>query len=138
MELKEAILELLRRAATDLSPDVEEGIKTAFEREAEGTPAKNVFKTILENIGMARGQSTPLCQDTGSIVFFIDYPEGGIEREFKEAIIWAVKEATANQYLRPNAVDPITAKNTGNNLGLNAPYIHFHQWQKDEGCGYAI
>ncbi len=132
MELKEAILELLRRAATDLSPDVEQEITRALEKEDDGTPARNVFKTILENIGMARKQSTPLCQDTGAIVFFIDYPEGGIEREFKEAVTWAVKKATASQYLRPNAVDPITAKNTGNNLGLNAPYIHFHQWDKDE------
>ena len=72
MELKTAILELLRRAATDLSSDVEEVISKAFEKEEEGTPARNVFKTILENIGMARSQSTPLCQDTGAIVFFID------------------------------------------------------------------
>ncbi len=132
MELKKSILELIRRAATDLSPDVEEAIQKAYEREEEGTPAKSVFSTILENVKMAREQSTPMCQDTGSLVFYIDYPEGGMERTYREAIDWAAVEATNLQYLRPNAVDPVTSKNTQNNLGINAPYIHFHQWEKDE------
>ncbi len=29
-------------------------------------------------------------------------------------------------------MDPVTSKNSGNNIGINAPYIHFHQWDKDE------
>jgi fumarate hydratase class I len=132
MELKESILELLRRAATDLPPDVENSLQQAYDSEDEGSSAKNVFKTILDNIEMARNQSTPICQDTGAMVFYIDYPEGGIERIYREAVEWAAKEATAKQYLRPNAVDPITSKNTGDNMGTNTPYIHFHQWQKDE------
>ncbi len=132
MDLKEAILELIRRAATDLPPDVEEALRKAYEKEEENTPAKNVLSTILENVKLARKQSTPMCQDTGALVFYIDYPEGGKEREFREAIEWAAVEATNRQYLRPNAVDPITGKNSGNNLGVNAPYIHFHQWDRDE------
>ncbi|APF16924.1 hydro-lyase, Fe-S type, tartrate/fumarate subfamily, alpha subunit [Caldithrix abyssi DSM 13497] len=132
MELKEAFLELIRRAATDLPPDVEAVLQKAYEKEDDNTPAKNVFATILENVKLARKQSTPICQDTGSLVFYIDYPEGGQERTYREAIEWAAVEATNRQYLRPNAVDPISGKNSGNNLGINAPYIHFHQWQKDE------
>ena len=132
MELNQSILELLRRAATDLSPDVVEVIKKAQANEEAGTPARNVFDTVLENIRLARAQSTPICQDTGSLVFYIDYPEGGTEKPYREAIKWAAKEATGKQYLRPNAVDPITSKNSGNNIGINAPYIHFHQWNKPE------
>ncbi len=132
MELKESILELLRRAATDLSPDVEAAIRKARDKEDEGTPARNVFDTILENVEMARKQSTPMCQDTGSLVIYIDFPVGDSEQKYRDAIEWAAKEATAKQYLRPNAVDPVTSKNSGNNVGVNAPYIHFHQWDKDE------
>lgn len=132
MELKESILELIRKAATDLSPDVEEAITEAYKQEGEGTPAKNVFGTILENIRMAREQSTPMCQDTGSLIFYIDFPVGDSEAKYREAAEWAAKEGTAKQYLRPNAVDPLTAKNSGNNVGVNAPYFHFHQWDKDE------
>lgn len=132
MELNQSILELLRKAATDLSPDVEQVIQKALEKEDEGTPAQNVFKTIHENINLARKQSTPICQDTGSLIFYIDFPERESEKKYRDAIHWAAKEATSKQYLRPNAVDPITSKNTDNNIGVNTPYIHFHQWDKDK------
>jgi len=132
MQLKEAFLELIRRAATDLPPDVEAVLQKAYEKEDDNTPAKNVFATILENVKLARKQSTPICQDTGSLVFYIDYPEWGKERDYRQAIEWATVEATNRQYLRPNSVDPVTGKNSGNNLGVNAPYIHFHQWDRDE------
>ncbi len=132
MDLKEPILELIRRAATDLPPDVEAALQKAYEKEDDNTPAKNVFATILENVKMARKQSTPICQDTGSLVFYIDFPVGDTENKYRQAIERAAIEATNHQYLRPNAVDPVTNKNTGNNVGVNAPYIHFHQWDKDD------
>lgn len=132
MNLKESILELIRKAATDLSPDVEEALSRAHRDEDDGTPAKSVFGTILENVRIAREQSTPICQDTGSLVFYIDFPKGSHEDEYRTAIDEAAKEATGLQYLRPNAVDPITGKNSGNNIGINAPYIHFHQWDRDD------
>ena len=132
MELKKALLELIRRAATDLSPDVEEALSQAHNREEEGKPAKNVFNTILENVRMARENSTPICQDTGSLIFYIDFPIGSDERIYREAVDWAAEEATNLQYLRPNAVDSITGKNSGNNIGINVPYIHFQQWDREE------
>ncbi len=132
MNLQESILELIRKASTDLPQDVEEAIKTAYETEEEGTPAKNVFATIIENIKLARENSTPICQDTGALIFYIDFPVGDSEAKYRQAIEAAADEATKLQYLRPNAVDPVTNKNTGNNIGKNAPYIHFHQWDKDE------
>ena len=47
-------------------------------------------------------------------------------------IQWAAVEATKRSYLRPNAVHPITGKNTGDNTGIRYPYVHFHEWEKDE------
>ncbi len=132
MELKEHIVELLRRASTELPPDVEEALKKAYQKEEDGTPSKAVFRTILENVKLAREKSTPICQDTGSLIFYIDFPEGESEKKWRKIIEEAAEEATKKQYLRPNAVNPITGKNSGNNVGINAPYIHFHQWDKDE------
>ncbi len=132
MDLKKSFVELLRRAATDLSPDVENALKEAFEREDEGSPAKAVFRTILENVRLAREQSTPMCQDTGSLIFYIDLPVGEKESYYVEIIKAAAEEATKKQFLRPNAVNPVTGKNSGNNVGINAPYFHFSQWEKDE------
>jgi len=132
MELKQSVLELIRRAAVDLSPDVEKALVDAFNREDEGAPAKNVMKTILENVVMARKENSPMCQDTGTLIFYIDYPQGESEKNFREAIEKAAIEATDLQYLRPNAVHSITGKNSGNNIGINHPFFHFHQWEKPE------
>lgn len=131
MELKAHILEMIRRSTSDLSPDVVNALSAALKNEADGSAASNAIKTIMENIELARSQSTPICQDTGALIFYVDYPAGTKESDYIEPIREAVKEATAKQYLRPNSVDPITGKNTGNNVGVNAPYIHFHQWDKD-------
>lgn len=132
MELKDSILELIRKAATELPEDIIEVLSSAHEREDDGSPAKAVFRTILENVEMAREQSTPICQDTGSLLFFVDFPEGDSEKKYIVPIQEAAKEATKRQYLRPNAVDPVTSKNTGNNVGVNAPFIHFQQWDKND------
>lgn len=131
MELKSHILEMIRRSTSDLSDDVENALTSAVQKEVEGSAARNALKTILENIELARKESTPICQDTGALIFYVDYPAGGNEKEYTDAITEAVKEATAKQYLRPNSVDPVTGRNTGNNVGVNAPYMHFHQWEEN-------
>ncbi len=132
MDLQEAFVELLRRASTDLPPDVEKALKEAYDKEDEGTPAKAVLRTILQNVKLARENSIPMCQDTGSLIFYIDMPEGEKEQYYKDIIKEAAKIATAKQYLRPNAVNPVTGKNSGNNVGKNAPYFHISRWDKDE------
>jgi fumarate hydratase class I len=50
----------------------------------------------------------------------------------KKAIRAAVAEATKRGKLRPNSVDSLTGKNTGDNLGIETPVIHFEQWEEDE------
>jgi fumarate hydratase class I len=80
---------------------------------------------------MARGMSTPICQDTGTPIFEVHYPFGVSTRMLAEQIKEAVAQATAKSYLRPNAVDSLTGKNSGNNLGVEYPTIHFHEWDED-------
>lgn len=132
MDLKEIVVELIRKASTDISEDIEATLREAFSKEDNNSPAKNILSTILENIEIARNNSTPLCQDTGYLLFFVDLPYSDDERKYKEAILESVKIATSKQYLRPNAVDTITGKNSGDNTGINAPYIHFNRWEKSE------
>lgn len=132
MPLKDQFLELLRRAATDLPPDVEKALRNARDAEPEGTRGRSALDTILENTAMAREGSTPLCQDTGTLILYIDYPENGSERVLREAALEAAAEATKRAYLRPNAVDPVSGKNSGNNVGVNHPFLHFHQWDRPD------
>jgi fumarate hydratase, class I len=127
-DLSQPILELIRRTSTDLSPDVENTLHRAREAEAAGSAAAGALDTILENVAMARAQSTPVCQDTGTPLFFVRHPAGWSTRELRQQIRSAVAEATKQSYLRPNAVDSVSGKNSGNNLGDEAfPTIHFEE-----------
>jgi fumarate hydratase class I len=87
----------------------------------------------LKNVELARQNSTPICQDTGTPIFYVRYPEGWSTRRLREQIRNALAEATRRSYMRPNAVDALTGKNTGNNLGDDDfPFIHFEEVGVDE------
>ncbi|MDK2976845.1 MAG: fumarate hydratase, class [Candidatus Marinimicrobia bacterium] len=125
-----AVLELIRRASTDLAPDVVQAIQTARENEDEGSAARGVLSAILKNIERAREKSTPICQDTGTNIYVVSLPLGISMRRIEKLIREATREATEKVYLRPNAVDPVTGKNSGDNTGVLAPYIHFEEWDE--------
>jgi fumarate hydratase, class I len=132
-DLTEAFVELIRRTSTDLSPDVQAVLEAAREREAPGSAARGAMDAILENVALSRRNSTPICQDTGTPIFYVRYPEGWSARKLREQIRAAVATATKKSYLRPNAVDALTEKNSGNNLGDEAfPTIHFEEVEGDE------
>jgi fumarate hydratase class I len=127
-DLTAPILELVRLAATDLPPDVEASLREAVEQEEPGSAARGALETILKNVEMARQDSTPICQDTGTPLFYVHYPEGWSTRRLREQIQSAVAQATRRAYLRPNAVDSLTGANTGDNLGdEHFPTIHFEE-----------
>jgi fumarate hydratase, class I len=126
------ILELIRLASTDLSYPVEKRLREAADNEEVGSTAKGALETILKNIEMSRKNSTPICQDTGTPIFYVQYPVGMNQGELIKQIREAVVLATQNFYLRPNAVDPINEKNTGNNIGDDYfPSIHFTEVKGD-------
>lgn len=130
--LETEALELIRLASTSLPPDVETALQACHSREAEGSPAKAAFATLLENVVMAREASTPICQDTGTPLFFVKHPWDYPTKPIQEALEKATAEATARSYLRPNAVDSVTGKNSGNNLGPGLPAFYFEQWDRED------
>jgi fumarate hydratase class I len=131
-DLTQEILELVRFTSTNLPPDVEKVLREAFAKEEPGSAAYSALETILKNVEMTRRNSTPICQDTGTPIFFVRYPEGSSPRALRAQIQAAVAEATKKTYLRPNAVDSLNGKNTGNNLGDGYfPTIHFEEADDD-------
>ena len=131
-DLTQPILELVRRAATDLPPDVEAELREAVDQEEAGSAARGALETILKNVEMARQNSTPICQDTGTPLFYVRHPEGWSTRRLRQQIQQAVAQATQRAYLRPNAVDSLTGTNTGDNLGDDHfPTIHFEEIEGD-------
>ena len=123
--------ELIRRASTDLPADIEAALRRAYEQENAGSAAQNTLGVILENVRMSRAGSTPICQDTGTPIFYVYYPTGWSTIVLKKQIREAVAQATAKSYLRPNSVETLSGKNTGNNLGDDFPYFHFEEWEED-------
>jgi fumarate hydratase class I len=127
-DLTEPILELVRLASTDLPPDVEKSLRQAVEQEEPGTAARSALETIIKNVEISRANSTPICQDTGTPLFYVRYPEGWSTRRLRAQIETAVVTATQRSYLRPNSVDSLSGKNSGDNLGgSHFPTIHFEE-----------
>src|SRR5256885_221510 len=106
--LFETILELIRRTSTQLPDDVVSAITEARKNEAEGSNADVALNVIGCNIGLARDSSLPLCQDTGSILFYVHTPVGYDQLEFQDIATEAVRRATKVGYLRQNSVDSVT------------------------------
>lgn len=116
---------LIKTAVIYLPDDVKQALKKAYEEETSDT-AKTQLKTILDNIELAEKYKAPVCQDTGTIIF---YAKAGANvknlDKVEEALINAVRKATKEVPLRPNAVDPFTGKNSGDNTGRYIPYVNW-------------
>lgn len=125
----EQFLELIRRAATTLPPDVVSAIKRGRDTEKGGSSAQKVLDDIMKNCDLAVDSSRPMCQDTGTNIWYVYHPNNVSEKFLRGEIIKATREATAKSYLRPNAVDSITGKNSGDNTGEGAPVMHFREWE---------
>ncbi len=125
-DLAQHFEELIRRASTDLYGDVYDKLTACAEAEGD-TAAGATLRQMLQNADAARENSTPICQDTGTPIFYIDYGPDFRQKQVTEAAEAAAASATGKYYLRPNAVDPVSGKNSGNNQGDGFPYVHFHE-----------
>jgi fumarate hydratase class I len=130
--LVDSLIELITETSTNLPPDVRAAMGVALEAEVAGTQAARALGIIATNIDMAQEDSGPICQDTGMPTFVVCTPVGANQLQVKHAIREAVAEATRRGKLRPNSVDSLTGKNSGDNLGEEMPVIHFEQWERDE------
>ena len=120
------IVKLIRQSATDLPKDVEEALVSASRRE-RGL-GREVLRTVIENAKLARTKGMPICQDTGTPIFYVTTPRAYDREKVRKGMIEAMREATDAVPLRPNAVDPVTGKNSGDNTGVDFPVIHFGEW----------
>src|SRR5579864_6686519 len=128
----DSVLQLIVRTSTDLPPDVRAAMKVALGAEPEGTRSSQALTIIAQNIDLAVDGEGAICQDTGMPTFEIKVPVGANQIWMRQQIREAVAEATRRGKLRPNSVDSITGKNSGDNLGPGTPIIHFDQWDRPE------
>lgn len=131
-QFKDSILRLITETSANLPPDVRRALNAARGVETPDSQSALAMQTIAINVDMACDNVAPICQDTGMPTFEIKTPVGANQIHMKQWIREAIVEATATGKLRPNSVDSLTGKNSGNNLGEGTPVIHFEQWEKDD------
>lgn len=127
IELQSSLLELIRVTSTVIPDDIQRVILKALKSEQKNTSAEYAMKIIDANINMAKTKSQPLCQDTGTILFYVSHPPGFNQTQFTSMIQKATLKATKLGYLRQNSVDSLTGKNDCMNVGPGHPSIHFHE-----------
>ncbi len=116
---------ILKQAVIYLPDDVKEALKKAYGEETSET-GKTQLKAILDNIELAEKYKAPVCQDTGTIIFYIKAGAKAKDLDkVEEALISATKRATKEIPLRPNAVDPFSQKNSGDNTGRYIPHVNW-------------
>lgn len=133
--IETAAFNLIKSAVIHLPQDIKNGLIKAYDRETNKT-ARIQLKTILDNIKLAEKQQAPLCQDTGTITFYVkagsNFQDLGV---IESALINATRKATNEVPLRPNAVNPFTQKNSNDNTGRFVPIIF---WEIVEGNGLEL
>lgn len=124
-------VEIIRKTSTELPQDIIDAIDAGRSQEAKDSRGEYALGIIKKNIGLAKVKSQPLCQDTGSILFYIHYPRKLDYDVIAKTIRKAVKSATQKGYLRQNSVDSLTGVNNGTNVGPGTPTLHLEPWAKE-------
>lgn len=122
-EITRAVRDLFIDANCNLGEDVLAAFDRAIERD-ESPVAKEVLRELKENARIARDEQSPICQDTGLAVLFVEIGQdvhvvGG---DLKAAINEGVKKGYGEGYLRKSACHPFTRANTKDNTPA---VIHF-------------
>ena len=121
----EAVAGLIGEASSRIPKDVEKALRSALRREGRGSSAAVVLRTILDNCDLASRLDTPLCQDTGTLAFYIDER---LRRRFPPSVVRrAVALATGRGLLRRNCIDSVTGFSHDDNCAVGAPVIHYRE-----------
>ena len=123
MSVADRIAELIRDTSSSLPDDVVEAITKAKRREKPASSAAVVLGTILDNVALAKKRGVPLCQDTGTLAFFVD---SRLRRTVAPSTLKkAVAKATELGYLRRNTIDSVTGFSYDDNVAEGAPIVHY-------------
>jgi fumarate hydratase class I len=126
------LVDVIARATAQLPEDVTQAIRLGRTREAEGSLAAMALDAVLKNAELACSERAPMCQDTGVPIFWIHHPAGVSTGLLTRACAEAVRQATAQNLLRENAVDTLTGRNTGNGCAPSIPSVHCEEWDSPE------
>lgn len=113
----EAVKEMCISANLYLADDMDSKIRQAA-KEEDSTLGKQILNQLIENMKIAGEDQTPICQDTGMAVFFVNIGQDlHIEgMNLTDAINEGVRRGYTDGYLRKSVVrDPLLRENTRDN-----------------------
>ena len=121
--LVERLAGFIQQTSSSLPEDAEQALRKAARREAKGSSARMILDTLLDNVKVARTAGTPVCQDTGTLTFFVSE---SLRRRVTPAVLgMAVALATEKGWLRRNTNDPVTGRSIDTNVCPGAPVVHY-------------
>ena len=123
MDIEAKIARLVRKTSSTLPQDALEALKGAIRRETKGSSARMVLETLVENATLACRKGTPMCQDTGTLTFFVDERLRNVVTP--AAVKNAVAYATEKGWLRRNTIDSVSGRSIDSNTCEGAPVIHY-------------
>ena len=126
-----ALTELIRKTSTELAPDIVAALAAGRAAETPNCRAATTLGTILDNAALAAETCVPMCQDTGTLTFWFDVPRGTDHWLLEEAARQAVRNATANGWLRLNVIDVPSGAQVSDNVAEENPSIHIEQRDVD-------
>ena len=123
MEIEDKIARLIMRTSSALPADALKALSAAVRREAKGSSARMILETLVRNAALSSRNGTPMCQDTGTLTFFVDERLKGAVTP--ETVKRAVAKATERGWLRRNTIDSVTGRSYDDNVCDGAPVIHY-------------
>ena len=114
--LTDAIRDLAIEANCVLPADMQARIEQARRDEPFET-AQGILDKIIENYGIAKANTVPICQDTGVCCVFLKIGQDvHINGDLRAAVDEGVRQGYGEGYLRKSVVrDPLRRVNTGDN-----------------------
>ena len=113
----ETVKEMCISANLYLADDMDKKLRQAA-KEEDGVLGKQILNQLIENMEIAAEDKTPICQDTGMAVFFVNVGQDlHIEgMNLTDAINEGVRRGYTEGYLRKSVVaDPLIRENTKDN-----------------------
>lgn len=136
--IEETALQLLVKAATKIPRDILKSLKKAY-RVEDSFYAKSQLKLILKSLRISEKEAKLICQDTGTIHFYLKIGRAvKLPPKTNDCIVEAVKRGTSSIPLRPNMVHPLTRVNTRNNVGRGTPFLHLTLEPEIEGVELSL
>jgi fumarate hydratase class I len=133
-KIADRLARFIQETSSSLPDDAEQALRKALRRETKGSSARMVLETILRNVELARAAGTPVCQDTGTLTFFVSER---LRRSVTPDVIGeAVARATANGWLRRNTIDSVTGRSIDTNVCPGAPVVHYVVRNGERGTGH--